>query len=283
MLFLKTSWNICRQNFRKWAVDYRIWTIAAVLMILVSENTRNMANVCESIGQPSTIWIFPFLYSQYHQKLIFTLPLLLLFNNAPFIDSNAMFVISRCKKSEWHTGQFLYIICASGVYYLYILFCTVITSIPYAEFSFEWGQSIHTIANTNATTGMGYNFLNVSNFVVTYFTPVQAVWFTFLISSLVAVMLGMIIYFFNTLTKTNYIGCIISSIHIIFSCYIEVMMKDKWLWYSPVSWITLDKLDVGQTTTNPTFTYCMTVLLSVSLILFVIITALRKKWKMDIS
>lgn len=281
MSFLKISWNICRQNFRKWAVDYRIWTIAAVLLILVSENTRNMADVCQSLGLPSSFWIFPFLYSQYHQKLIFTLPLLLLFNNAPFIDSNAMFIISRCRKSEWHTGQFLYIICASAVYFLYIFFCTVITSVPYADFSFEWGQSIHTIANTNAAAE--YHFLNVSNFVVTYFTPLQAVWFTFLISSLAGVMIGMIIYFFNTLTKTNYIGCAVSSVLIIFSCYIEVMMKDKWLWYSPVSWITLDKLDVGKTTENPTFIYCIAVLLSISLILFFIITAFRKKWKMDIK
>ena len=35
MSFIKTTICICLQNFRKWQKDYRIWTIAAILFILM--------------------------------------------------------------------------------------------------------------------------------------------------------------------------------------------------------------------------------------------------------
>ena len=131
MSFIKITVCICLQNFRKWQKDYRIWTIAAILFILILENTRKFSDLSADLGVSSSIWQYPFLYSQYHLKLIFTLPLLLMFCNAPFIDQNALFLIVRCKRKAWITGQILYIIVSSAVYYLFIFLCTVITALPY--------------------------------------------------------------------------------------------------------------------------------------------------------
>lgn len=273
---------ICLQNVRKWQKDHRIYLIALLLFLLVYDNVRIIRNLSESIDQPASIWIYPFLYTQYHQKLIFTIPLLLLFSNAPFIDGNSMYIISRCKKITWHLGQFLYIIFSSAVYYIFIFVCSVILLLPFSELSWDWGSSLKTISTASLAANSGYNFLSVPPFTIEYFTPVQAVWFTFLMSFLMASMLGMIIYFLNIVTNTKYIGCTAGGILIVYSCFVENYYTNSLMRkYSPVTWITVDKLDVGGMTHNPTFPYCVTMLLTTFAVLGITILLFRKKLILD--
>ena len=131
---------------------------------------------------------------------------------------------------------------------------------------------------------MGYNFLEIPSFTIFYFTPVQAVWFTFLLSFLMAVMLGTMIYFLNIITNTRYIGSLVGSSIIIFSCFIENFFTSSFARrFSPVTWITVDKVDVGGLTHNPSFTYCVTFFVSVSLILIAATLIFRKRIKLDIE
>ena len=271
------------QNFRKWQKDYRIWTIAAILFILILENTRKFSDLSADLGVSSSIWQYPFLYSQYHLKLIFTLPLLLMFCNAPFIDQNALFLIVRCKRKAWITGQILYIIVSSAVYYLFIFLCTVITALPSSELSMDWGKCLYTIAYSNAASQLGYSFISVAGYVIDYFTPIQAVWFTFLLSWLMAIFIGLLIYFLNTISSKRYLGSIVSGIIILFSCYVEAFGSDKQLYFSPVSWSTLNQVDVAEKTNHPSFYYCIGVYCGLSLLLIVLLLVFRKRWKMDID
>lgn len=284
MRSLRAIINICLQDLRKWQRDHRILIIAILLFLLVYDNVRSYRSISLSLNEPPSIWIYPFLYTQYHQKLVFTIPLLLLFSNAPFIDNNAVYVIARCRKSEWHLGQFLYIVISSALYYIYILLWSVILLLPFAELSTDWGRSLKTMAATSLTKEMGYDFLDIPAFTIIYFTPVQAMWFTFLLSFLMAVMLGTTIYFLNIITNTRYIGSLVGSSIIIFSCFIENFFTNSFARrFSPVTWITVDKVDVGGLTHNPSFTYCVTFFISVSLILIAATLILRKRIKLDIE
>ena len=98
---IKTVWAICSQNLRKWASDYRMWTIAALLVIMVQIYVDDMQRVAELLGTKISMWIFPFLYVQYHTKVIFTLPVILMFCNAPFTDKNQVFVYTRTSRAKW--------------------------------------------------------------------------------------------------------------------------------------------------------------------------------------
>ena len=53
MSFIKITVCICLQNFRKWQKDYRIWTIAAILFILILENTRKFSDLSADLGVSS--------------------------------------------------------------------------------------------------------------------------------------------------------------------------------------------------------------------------------------
>ncbi len=283
MKFISRSLKICRQNFRKWQTDYRVWATAILIFVLIFEQTHNLSKLAQSVGISSTLWYYPFLYSQYHMKLILILPLLLVFCNAPFVDENALFVILRSKRKSWISGQILYIITASAVYNLYILLCTLLTSLPDAEVSSEWGKILNTMSVTTLAADSGYPFLSSSRFVLTYFSPLQAVFFTFILSWFMCIMLGMIIYILNTASNTKYLGAAVSSFLILLSCYAEVFGSSKMLWFSPVSWCTVDQLDVGGKTTNPTFTYCMLVYITIIAVIALILFIFNKRWRFEVS
>lgn len=144
----------------------------------------DMQKVAALLDTKISIWIFPFLYVQYHTKVIFTLPVVLMFCNAPFTDKNQMFVCTRTCRIKWLSGQVLYIFIASAVYYLFILLITFASTIFVAEPSLDWGKTLYMIANSNVASTAEAYFLNVPNIILEYFTPVQAV---FHISDLVAV------------------------------------------------------------------------------------------------
>lgn len=281
MRLLKIIFAVAIQNLRKWLTDYRIWAIAIILLILIHENVHDLAKFSKTAGVDSSLWIFPFLYSQYHQKLIFTIPLILLFCNAPFVDNNSIFMIKRSGKLLNVAGQITYIVFAAFIYYLFIFLTSLIFSLPYGEFNNEWGKVLNIIAYTTTASNAGYHFLDASGFVMTYFTPLLACWFTFLLSWLSGILIGLVVYTFNLVSQIKYLGCIAGSVIIIYSSFAAAFGTKKLLYFSPVSWNTLNNIDVGKLTNNPSFIYCMSVYLISILILIAVILFISKKRAID--
>lgn len=266
---VRSVFSICAQNFRKWATDYRIWVIAALLIVmtfLFADDVRKNAAVLNS---DVSIWIFPFLYVSRYMRLVFTLPVVLMFCNAPFVDKNQTFVMTRTTRVKWLCGQILYIIIAAAVYYLFVFFLSIISTIFIAELSFDWGGTFYSLAYGGISMPENVMKVEVPKIIVEYFTPIQACYFTFLLSCLGAVFLGMIIFFFNLVTQNRNIGIVVSFAFVVWS----FMVKDtfglgRYRKLSPISWNTLDNIDVGGLTPYPTFPYCITVL-SISILLLI--------------
>lgn len=259
MKFLRVSIKVCVQNFRKWQTDYRIWVIALLLVFMVQIYVDDMKRIASGLEASVPIWIFPFLYSQFHTKLIYTLPLVLLFCNAPFADRNQTFVYVRTGRKKWICGQILYIVLSSAVYYFFLLLVTLLSTIPFGNPSLEWGQTLHTISSSGVAAQFGAFFVDVSPLVISFFTPLQAVWFTLLVSWFSAVVIGLIIFFFNAVSKNRLLGILISSLLIVLSAFVENGGYPQLIAYSPISWNTLDNIDVGKLTPYPSFAYCVAV------------------------
>lgn len=212
MRSLKIVTSICLQNLRKWQTDYRVWTIAALMIIMVQIYVDDMRKLSFGLGTCMPVWIFPFLYSQFHTKLIYTFPLILLFCNAPFIDSNQIFVYIRTGRKKWICGQMLYIVASSALYYIFLFFISVLSTVFYCNEGFaEWGKTLMTTANSNAAMVFDCPYIDISPRILDYFTPLQAVWFTFLMSWLCGIVIGMIIFLCNFMTETRFLGLTISS------------------------------------------------------------------------
>lgn len=251
---------ISLQNIRKWSSDYRVLSIAVLAFIMVQIYVDDISRIAAGLGTEIPIWIFPFLYSQFYTKIIFTELVVLLFCNAPFIDSNHTFVYMRSGRKKWLCGQIFYIFTASAVYYIFLFSATILSTIFIGEIAPSRGKTLTTAANSNAAQFFGAPFVSISNIVTNCFTPQNAVWFTFPVSWLCGILLGLIIFLCNIITGTRFAGITITSMLVVLSALVDNGFPGL-LRYSPVSWNTVDKIDVGGLTYNPPFAYCMTVYL----------------------
>lgn len=282
MRSLKCVVDICVQNFRKWRTDQRVWSIALLLVILTAIYKDDVTKLANALNTKPPFWIFPILYTQFHTKLIFTLPVVLLFCNAPFTDNNQVFVYMRSGRTKWLCGQVLYIFAASAAYYLFLFLTTVILTVFTGELSWGWGSTILSLsANPGAVDHMIAPFVYLNPIIFEFFTPIQAVLFTFLLSWCAASLLGLVVFFFNLVSETKIMGVLIASVMVIICSSIENLGYDKLLPFSPVSWNTLDNIDVGGLTENPSFGYCMTVYAVSLVVLTALILIFGKKKSLD--
>lgn len=276
MNYIKSILSISIQNIRKWQTNYRVWIIAVILLIIIHSFSEDIALISNYLGIKSSQWVYPFLYTQFYMKLLFTLPVIMLFCDAPFIDENQIFVLIRAGRTKWTLGQILYIIMSSAIYFMFIIVATLIFGQQHTEWSPEWGKVIHTIAETNIASSLECHFLYIPKMVVDYFTPLQAIFFTFLLSWLSGILIGLIVYAINLISKTKSVGVIIGSAIVVLSCFVE-NESANFLHFSPISWNTLNLIDVGGKTNYPTFQYCITVYSISILTLIAAIIAISKK------
>lgn len=243
---------VCLQNFRKWLVDYRVWIIAILLFMFTQIFTKEIIEFSKAINIEVTPWIFPFLFTQKFVKLLFFFPLILLFCDAPFIDDNQAYVIARSGRIPWSLGQIAYIIIASGIYFLFLLFLTIIINIAHIQFTSSWGKVLGTLANTNASSVIELKTF-VSRNILYYFTPLQAMWFTFFLSWLVGIVLGLVINVINSLSNTRMWGVLTASFLLVLDA--AVTGYSSIYRFSPVSWSNLDRIDINGTTQMPSISY----------------------------
>jgi len=281
---IKSIFAICSFNIRKWQTDYRIWCIAVLLTVLIAIYVDDMRKVSAVIDCDIPIWVFPFLYSQFHTKLIFMLGVVMMFCNAPFVDSNQLFVYMRSGRCKWLCGQILYIIFASAAYFLFLLIISLLFTSFTGDLSLEWGKTLTTLSsNYDLHTIADAPFVDVSAKIITFFTPIQAVWFTFLLSWLGGIFLGLLIFLCNFIGNNKLIGILVASFVVVICSIIENEGWEELIYLSPISWTTLDNVDVGGLSNNPSFSYCMCVYAGIICVLIAAILILGRRKSLDIK
>ena len=141
---------------------------------------------------------------------------------------------------------------------------TIVLNIRNIEYMNDWGKVLGTLAFSNVPLVKGTS-VTISTYILTYFTPTQAMF-----------LLLYIIYGCNVISKSKVVGIVASGFLVILSA--AVSGNEMAQWFSPVSWTTLNKLDVGKLTQYPTFTYVMVVYMTAIIILSVwIIKVIEKK------
>lgn len=284
MRSLKCVFSICAQNMRKWQTDYRVWCIALLVIVMTGIYVDDMHRISDVLGIKIPIWIFPFLYSQFHTKLIFTLPVVLLFCNAPFTDRNQTYIFMRSGRMKWLCGQILYIITASAAYYLFLLVISLLFTVFSGELSLDWGRMLNTLAiSTGAAQSANAPYIEIPYVIIRFFNPLQAVWFTFLMSWLGGIFLGLLIFFCNLVSSTRTVGVLIASALVIVCSAVKNEGLRDLMPFSPISWTTLDSIDVGGYTTNPSFSYCLSVYAGLLVILTALIFIFGRKKSLDVK
>lgn len=274
MQTVKCVFSIAFQNFRKWRTDSRIWLIAAVQLTMVLHALdKNIRVYVDLDTTPMTAWAFVALRSYNFQKMLLNTPLILLFCNAPFTDRNQTFVYLRSGRLKWLCGQILYIIMASGIFFLTMFLESVLFAGHGAKFTLDWDEA--------ALAVPAIKMLSI------YFTPLSAVGFTLLFSWLSGIFIGLLMFFCNYMTGSKPFGAFVSSFFVMFgiiASYSEDhnVVMNSLVRFSPLSWMQLNSIAIGKERFRPSFAYVMCVYSGLIVLLTAAILIFGRRKSLDI-
>ncbi len=268
--------RISMLNIRKWKTDYRIWLLASCIFLLSHLYYQKLTQIAGILEVPTTMWSFPFLYSQFYMKLLYTLPLVFLFCDAPFIDNHYYYVIIRSGEKKWYYAQILYVFLCSAIYYLYLMTLSFALPIMNAEFATDWGKLIYTLARTDVAYLYDGWYIKVSSKIVSYFTPGVALLLTYVLSWLSGTLLGLILFVCNLYFHHKSVGMIVGASLVILTSFLDNDMLFLSNWFSPLSWNTLDQVAINGVSNNPPLWYCMSVFLLLIILSIVLIMKYAK-------
>lgn len=274
---LKKAFRICMQNLRKWTSNPRIWVSVFAAVLFVYSYTKGLGQVAQVTGEPVSPWIFPFLMTFRYMKILFMVPVLLIFCDAPFIDANQAFIMLRTRRRVWSVGQILYIYLGAFVYELMLFVATIVTNITHMDWTMKWGRTLG-LAATSSILGelrLDTTTVKITSRIIRYFSPMQAMFFSFVLVWLSIVLLGLIIYVCNSITKMKVVGMGVAAAFILFTAVADG--NDKLVWISPITWNGLNMIDVGHMTPYPPIQYVLGIYIVSIVILSVIAVVIGKK------
>ncbi len=282
------SFRICIQNIRKWTSNSRIWMLFFAALLFVYTYTKGIRQVADVMDSPISIWIYPFLFTYRYIKIIFMALLIFIFCDAPFIDTNQPYVMLRTKRSVWSIGQILYIMIGSFLYELFLIVSTIIVNIGNLEFTMEWGKVLGAMGTTSVASKAGviYTTVNINRQIITCFTPLQAMFFSMLVTWLSFVFIGLVIYVVNVVTRTKIAGAVTAAGLVIFTAVADVAAFDgnkAVTWFSPMSWNSLNNIDIGGVTQYPTIDFVLGFYIVSIVILSIIAVVVGKKQNVEVS
>ena len=190
-------------------------------------------------------------------KIVFMAPIVFIFCDAPFIDSNQSYVMLRTSRKKWCFGQVLYIYAGSVIYAFVRFFSTIVINIGHIKWGTSWGKVLGSAGTSTvlSTLGINYTTVKVPTIVIRYYTPAQAMFFSFLLMVLSFIFIGLLIYTVNVITKTNVAGTIIAGFFVILTAVVDG--NQRLIWFSPISWNSLNNIDVAGMTANPSIGYVL--------------------------
>ncbi|GAB6172484.1 hypothetical protein JCM15765_19620 [Paradesulfitobacterium aromaticivorans] len=268
------------QNLRKWSANPRIYVLVLLLLGLLSEVIRPIADFSSAVQVAATPWVFPYLALSQRVLLLLMLGIVLLFCDAPFIDAHQPYVIIRSGKKDWLWGQIVYIMLASALYFLFIAIISALMLLPNLTFSREWGKIFGTLALTDA--GNQFNIgLPISYRLQLAYTPVGAMAFSFMMNWLVGTFLGLLMFVLN-MRFAREIGAVVVTAFVFLEYFAFEANGFLLFSLSPVSWASLGTLDITHTSALPSLTYAVSVLSGLNLTLILLAGFFMRKTNIDV-
>ena len=84
---------------------------------------------------------------------------------------------------------------------------------------------------------------------------------------MICTILGLIIYDLNILFKSNAVGVLVTGFMVFFTAIVDEVQQ--FMWFSPVTWSSLNNIDVAKTTSLPSFYFVLYMYSGAIVILFI--------------
>lgn len=261
---IKCSISISLYQFKKWAINPRIYVIFISIFLYLHSMLSPIIAFCSNYGYNITPYVFPYMMCQPITVMLIMFGIVLMFCDAPFIGLEQPYIIMRSGRKQWVFGCLLYIALASIVFFLLTILFTIIILFPVIEFSFGWGKVIGTFAQTSLPAQHGISF-PFSQVIFMSYTPLQAMLLTFFNSCLVSFILGTTIYVLNLKFAAS--TGVVAAVTLILWQMAVTKTWSGFIRYSPVSWVSLSNIDVSNNSLYPSIHYVYVILISIAFVM----------------
>ena len=98
-------------------------------------------------------------------------------------------------------------------------------------------------------------------------------------------LIGLIIYVINIITRSQLLGILTVSFLVMLSCGVDMLpgsIKERAIWFSPFSWNTLNNIKVTATSELPTIDYILGMYIGMIVILCIIAVVAGRKLVIDV-
>lgn len=276
---VKIMFSIATHHLRKWFINPRIYLIFTIMILYLYSKISPVNTFCMGNKYKITPYIFSFLMSDPNSVLIIMLGIVLLFCDAPFIEIDQPYMIMRSGRTLWVLGQIAYIVIASIVYFFIVVLFTMLILLPNLEFSIEWGKVIGTFAQTDVVYQHGIT-IPFDFSIYNVYTPLRAMFFSFLNCWLVSVFLGTSMFVLN-LNSSRSAGTIGAALLVLW----QMVVTKTWTGFtrfSPVTWVSLSKIDTNGSTLYPTGEMIYIAILTIIAVLILLSVYSMKKRDINI-
>ena len=272
----KSVWVITAENLMSWKKDYRIWSVAIVIVVLLVRYLIGIPMYALQVGKTSTPLLLPVILtdamvSNGLLKVLIFFGGILLFCDAPFLRDNKWYLIYRAGRSGWWKGECFYIAVASFLYMAFIALCSLIMVLPCLELN-GWGSLWELSINKLM------KFVLYSKAYPDGIIPDTNVWQTaihsYTTSSMTVMLLGYVVYACNIVSGKNWLGILVSSCLVLADPVVIYFYREQTSWMmlcSPVNWSSIENLKCysGQGYLTPTYVYAISLLISMILIMII--------------
>lgn len=121
---------------------------------------------------------------------------LVLFADAPFMDNNSLYVVSRIGRYRWCAGKILYIVIATVVFNAVCMLTTVLVSLPYSFPGDIWSSTFIGALNGDAVE-LGYQAYFQNKDIVYIFNPLKVALLSLELKVLLSCVVGMMLFVLN--------------------------------------------------------------------------------------
>lgn len=190
-------------------------------------------------------------------QFIFMLCWFYLIGDGPFFDCTIQYVLLRSGRIKWATVVFLFVLLSAAYFLLWAAVLCVVCAFPYVNFQTEWDSVIRSLAAIR-TLGQNYHaYFIFTPYIHMNYSVLQAFGWSLSLHFLLLVAFGMFVSLFNSLSKQQ-VGILIAGMFLIMdmSAY-QWFASDYYYFYSPLSLVTLNVLDLHGTTYRPTPDYSL--------------------------
>ena len=275
-ILFKKAMLITRESFLEWKVDYRVWVLGFLSVVVVIRYLYGVDLYGITFSTKVTPFLLPVLFKDAGVanglvKILLYLGSIFLFSNAPFINDAVWHQWIRTGKKVWILGKCLYIICASFVYMAFLSVTAFLTVLPTVTFNDLWGSTLRDWISDKNTWAFYAGNLEIPKEVIRMVYPWSAQLLTFIAGSLSFSLVGHLICFLNLSTgmKATGTGAAVTLVMIDpVIHYFAFSEQQKWFYlFSPVSWSSIELWDIvgSGKPLNAGYVFAATVLLTLAL------------------